>query len=580
MHSAHPPLRTLLLGFIVLLATASAQEVVAFEHLDLERRAEVHLPSGGGAGRPLLIALHDDAGSGRAFAAMTDLPAVAERLGMIAAFPDSHLLAWDSGRSAASSSVAFTPRDDVGFLAALVERIVSDYGADPSAVHLVGLGDGGAMAIEVACKAPELARSIALVGAWAWSYQPGSCTEGASARPSVLMIDGNGPLSQILPPPADSAPSMLDGPETVAFLARLGGCDPDTLSMAGPVQSFAGCDGGSTVSLVGVQGAGRHWLHGLDRVVNRSNIAADAVIESFVAGRDWRADLPQVPRRFGGEPPRSYLVYVPSDYDPSRAYPLVMVLHGRPSNALGMAFISDMNPVAEARGFIAVYPDYAFDSWNYYRGLPDLPGIGEEAADDVAFLQALTDELAIDLHLDPRRLYVTGFSNGGFMTERLACDATDTFAAFAVVGAVFVPEFASPCYRNDPAPLLYIHGTEDVSIPWEGLQNPYPDGVRVTGLSASDSVRFWVLRNGCVFLPEATILDKVDPADPTVVRSFVYEGCNSGHPIHFIAVEGGGHNWPGVPGRIGPEIAGQVTMDFHASERIWEFFRERLRAPR
>ena len=92
-------------------------------------------------------------------------------------------------------------------------------------------------------------------------------------------------------------------------------CPP---AVDGPVQAFAGCVGDASVSLVGIQGAGRHWLHGPDRVVNRSNLSADAVIEGFLAGRDWSAELPRLPRRFGNEPPRSYLVYVPSDYDPAR----------------------------------------------------------------------------------------------------------------------------------------------------------------------------------------------------------------------------------------------------------------------
>lgn len=554
------------------------RELVTLRHADLERRFELYPPPGEAGRRPLLIALHDDASSGRAFAASTDLRAVAERLGMIAVFPDSHLLAWDSGRSGADFSVGFLARDDVGFLAAIVDHAVEVYGADRDAVHLVGLGDGGAMAVEVACKSPELAASISLVGSWAWSYQPGSCREPARF-PSVLMIDGTGPLGQQLPPPAAGAPTMLDGEATVAFLAELADCGAEP-EERGAVRRYRGCSGESEVALLRVEGAGRHWLRGSERVVNRSNLSADLVIGEFLAGEDWTAALPAIPRRFGNEPPRSYALYVPSDYDPARAYPLVMVLHGRPSTALGMAFISDMNPVAEANGFIVVYPDYAFDSWNYYRDLPDLPGIGAEQANDVGFLQALTDEIAIDLHLDPRRLYVTGFSNGGFMTERLACEASDTFAAFAVVGAVFVPEFAATCFRHPPAPLLHIHGTDDVSIPWEGLQNAFPDGMRVTGLSVGESVRLWTLRNGCVFLPEVGVLDKIDPDAPTTVRSFRYERCLSGHPVHFYAIEGGGHNWPGVPGRIGPDIAGEVNTDFHASELIWQFFRERVRSAR
>lgn len=48
--------------------------------------------------------------------------------------------------------------------------------------------------------------------------------------------------------------------------------------------------------------------------------------------------------------------------------------------------------------------------------------------------------------------------------------------------------------------------------------------------------------------------------------------CSAGHELQQIVILGGGHNWPGRPGRLPVEIAGEVNLDLDASRYIWEFF--------
>src|SRR5690606_27054180 len=137
--------------------------------------------------------------------------------------------------------------------------------------------------------------------------------------------------------------------------------------------------------------------------------------------------------RGAGPRGRGYITYVPSAYDPAKPAPVVMILHGRPSNAAAMASISRMNATAERHGFIVVYPEGLDNEWNAFFDLVGQRSIAPQ--DDVGFLNRLMDDLAVDLNVDRRRVFIAGFSNGGFMTHRMMCSAADRFAAFASVGA-------------------------------------------------------------------------------------------------------------------------------------------------
>ena len=189
--------------------------------------------------------------------------------------------------------------------------------------------------------------------------------------------------------------------------------------------------------------------------------------------------------------PRQYSLYVPPTADPAEPLPLVIALHGRPGTGAGLAYLLDMNRVAAAEGFAVVYPDgkpvgaaVSGNEWNYARGFA---GFVDNGQDDVALLRTLAEDLSRDLNIDPRRVYVTGFSNGGFMTQRVACEAADTFAAFASVSATAGVGLLELCDGQPPAPMLLIHGTHDIVVRWAGetIQK-----VPIM-LSAPDTALFW-----------------------------------------------------------------------------------------
>ncbi len=137
-----------------------------------------------------------------------------------------------------------------------------------------------------------------------------------------------------------------------------------------------------------------------------------------------------------------------ADQEPS---PLVIIFHGLADSAWNFADIVDFHdqwPQATV-----VYPEGLpradRDGSRGWHGFRD-----HDENDDLAFVDALLDLLSDRYQVDPARVYVTGFSNGGHMTFNLLMDRPCQFAAFAPVGALaeYVADAATP------RPTLYLFG--------------------------------------------------------------------------------------------------------------------------
>lgn len=195
---------------------------------------------------------------------------------------------------------------------------------------------------------------------------------------------------------------------------------------------------------------------------------------AFPAG-DSRQDLP-----FGGLP-RQYLVHEPASYDGSTPVPLVVDIHGWSSNAEQQRIISGIYALSDAKGFLAVWPDGWKNAWNANLccGNPEL--------DDVAFIRAVVDAVKAQANVDARRIYVTGLSNGGAMSHRLACDAADLFAAAAPMAFPLAYDPATGCQPSRSIPVLTVMGLTDMLV-------RYDDG----GFgSAAATFAHWRETNGC-----------------------------------------------------------------------------------
>ena len=259
---------------------------------------------------------------------------------------------------------------------------------------------------------------------------------------------------------------------------------------------------------------------------------------------------------------RSYLLYVPASVDWSQPVPLVFVFHGGTGNGKSARIMSGFNEVAFQNRFIVVYPDGSgrlsdeiILTWNG----GDCCGYAQqENVDDVGFTRAIVAELQSQANIDPKRIYATGLSNGGILSQRLACEASDLFAAVAPVAGTLNFQ---PCKPSQPVSVIEFHGTADNHIPYEGGFGS-ESLVNVDFESVLDSVGFWTSFNRC--------------ASTSLTESFAdiqhetWTGCADSTAVELYTIIGGGHAWPG--GRGGWPGSDEPTQTISATQLIWEFF--------
>ena len=166
---------------------------------------------------------------------------------------------------------------------------------------------------------------------------------------------------------------------------------------------------------------------------------------------------------------RSYTVQLAA----ARPAPLVIVLHGNTQTGADMMSRTSWPAVARREGFGAVFPDGLNRAWADLR--PDTKRAGRtppKGTDDVGFIVALVAKFVGNGSADPKRIYITGLSNGGAMTMTMLCARADLFAAAASVIFNLTDDMAAACHPVKPVPMLMINGTADPLIPYGGGRGP------------------------------------------------------------------------------------------------------------
>jgi polyhydroxybutyrate depolymerase len=169
---------------------------------------------------------------------------------------------------------------------------------------------------------------------------------------------------------------------------------------------------------------------------------------------------------------------------PARAgRPLIVVLPGAGQSGADIARSTGYSALADRRGFLAAYPTATGRRpfWNVSGRQPGKP-------DDVAYLRRAITTLTAVACADPARVGMTGVSNGGGMTARMACDAADLLAAAAPVAGGY--STLPACRPRRPLPILEIHGLEDQVVPYDGR------GVDHAG-AVVPWLRGWLTRDAC-----------------------------------------------------------------------------------
>ena len=249
---------------------------------------------------------------------------------------------------------------------------------------------------------------------------------------------------------------------------------------------------------------------------------------------------------------RTYRRYVPPILPIDEPTALVVDLHGFASKPVRQDALSGWSALAGDEGFVVAQPAATggVASWD------SAPGTAG-AVEDLALIKAVVDDVASAVAIDPGRVYLSGFSNGGGMANRVACDAADLVSAIGTVAGAYVD--TDGCEPLQPVAVVSFHGTADVVVPYDGAGGVFPP--------IAEWAAGWAERNGC-----APVAERV-PVSGDTVRD-AWGSCESGVAVVVYTVEGGRHAWPGTesPGLF----AGTDTID--ATALMWAFFEDHQRS--
>ena len=257
---------------------------------------------------------------------------------------------------------------------------------------------------------------------------------------------------------------------------------------------------------------------------------------------------------------REYTLHVPPGYNGSAPVPLIISLHGAGMWPAAQQHTSQWDRVADREGFIVAYPS----------GLGgNGPRIWEVTAGpsyqrDVTFIGDLIDELSRNYAIDPRKIYVNGFSNGGGMSFVLSCTMSQRIAAVGLIDSAQTLPWEW-CTDDRPVPMIAFHGTGGDAAPYRGGSSWVSLG-RPIFQDIEQFVTSWARRNRC--LPPA-----VESPIAADVTRLDFPGC-ADTPVVLYRIEGGGHTWPGG-GHIAPWFVGSTTRSIDASSLMWDFFKDR-----
>ncbi|QDS89508.1 Esterase PHB depolymerase [Rosistilla ulvae] len=288
--------------------------------------------------------------------------------------------------------------------------------------------------------------------------------------------------------------------------------------------------------------------------------------------------------------PREYRLHVPEGLEPGDPVPLLVCLHGGGSNSR-VASAMGFSKLADRKKFIVAYPNAIEKHWNDGRDSPMFAD-QDDKVDDVDFIMKIVQRIRRSHSIDANRIFATGVSNGGFMTQRLAMEKPETFSAVAVCIATMGEAISQRFDPALPVSVLYLNGTEDPLVPYDG--GPVGKGLgprlnRVAGnpiaprglaISTDDAVQLWVERNKTASEPTVKKLADKNQEDRSYIEYYHWDGGQRGTVVGLYKVVGGGHALPGGRQYYPVKVIGRPNQDAQGPELVWDFLIQHPRQPK
>lgn len=192
---------------------------------------------------------------------------------------------------------------------------------------------------------------------------------------------------------------------------------------------------------------------------------------------------------------RPAALFLPTNYSPESPLPLLINIHGYGGQSDEFSSYTYLQVLAKEKGLAYIAPDGLTDSLRnqFWNATEPCCNFNKVDVDDVTYLKSLIDEASQKVSIDPKRIYLFGYSNGHFMSYKFACSINGVVAAVAgLAGAT-----DERC-DGKPVNILHIHGTADQTIRYDGgklFEKSYP--------SVDQTLAQWSDINSCTSSTEA-----------------------------------------------------------------------------
>lgn len=248
---------------------------------------------------------------------------------------------------------------------------------------------------------------------------------------------------------------------------------------------------------------------------------------------------------------RTYTLFVPSGYRTGMHYPLIIVLHNNKTNAIDAENLTGFSVMAIRKEFIVAYPEAVKGFW--------APVWSDEGSEnDLGYLKQLSDEIVKNYQVDEKRIYLVGLGEGADTALALVIGQQGYYAALATVSGSVPNAYAATLPFKTPLPILMIAGKADTQTPWLGNERHLP---------LEDSFGFWMYVNG---IANSSTKQKSDVKETYVIHRA--GGKRKNQDVWMYLITEGGYAYPGAGYLDERYNEGIVSMEFNASEEIWNFF--------